>query len=81
MKITYDSQADALYIYVQGTPSDRVGRTAEIAAGIAADFGADGTVLGIEILDASHALNFPRGRPEVTLEDITDRGERQRYRA
>ena len=50
MKITYDSEADALYIYFR---EGKVARTREAAGGIQVDEDAGGRVVGIEILDYS----------------------------
>lgn len=30
MKITYDAEADAMYIYLQGKPGEKVDRTEEL---------------------------------------------------
>jgi len=50
MKITYDSQADALYIGLRDTQAhDNV----DIEEGVSADLDAAGHVIGFEILDAS----------------------------
>ena len=76
MKITYDAEVDAMYIYLEGKPGETVDHTQEIGDGIALDYtGADG-VFGIEILDASKRLGFPRGCPEVSLEQLVYKGAR-----
>ena len=55
MKITYDAEADALYIELRplapGTADTR-----DLTDDIAADYGADGRLSGLEILDASALL-------------------------
>ena len=55
MKITYDSQADALYIELRpleaGTATCR-----DLTEGVTADYGPDGKLAGLEILDASALL-------------------------
>jgi len=55
MKITYDAEADALYIELRplapGTAQCR-----ELADDLTADYGPDGKLAGIEILDASQVL-------------------------
>ena len=54
MKITYDSQADALYIGLRDTQAhDNV----DIEEGVSADLDVAGHVIGFEILDASKRLN------------------------
>ena len=76
MKITYDAEADAMYIYLEGRPGEAVNRTQELGDGIAVDYtGADG-IYGIEILDASKRLGFTRGCPEVSLEQLVFKGSR-----
>ena len=52
MKITYDADVDAMYIELRSAGEEGV-ETQEAAAGIHLDFGADGKLVGIEILDAS----------------------------
>lgn len=62
MRLTYDAEADAAYVYLVDTiGAGEVARTAASmleldGAFIAFDFNADGKVLGIEILGASSAL-------------------------
>ena len=55
MKITYDAQADALYIELRplapGTAECR-----QLTDDLAADYGPDGRLAGLEILDASVVL-------------------------
>ena len=50
MKITYDKDADAMYIQFREGEFDR---NEEPSPGIILDLDATGTVLGIEILDVS----------------------------
>jgi uncharacterized protein YuzE len=53
MKITYDSEADALYIELREVPAcDGI----DIEDGVSADFDESGHVIGFEILDASKRL-------------------------
>ena len=52
MKITYDREVDALYIRFKETTVT----TEHLAEGIAADYDADGHLVGIEILDAMQRL-------------------------
>jgi uncharacterized protein YuzE len=65
MKITYDAEADAMYIYLEGKPGQVVNRTQELGDGIAVDCTSVGGIYGIEILDASERLGLnermPRG--------------------
>ena len=53
MKITYDKEADALYLYFQeGVFSSNK----EVNEGIILDIGRGNKILGIEILDASKRI-------------------------
>ena len=70
MRFTYDAEADAMYIYLQGASDEKVGHMQLLEDGVAVDFRADGAVVGIEILDASQRLGFPRGCPIVSLEHL-----------
>ena len=59
MKITYDPEADALYIALRDVPAaDGV----DIEEGVSVDLDDKGHIVGIEILDASERL---------TAEDLT----------
>lgn len=53
MKITYDKEADALYLYFQ---EGAFSRTKEVDEGIILDIGKGNKILGIEILDASKRI-------------------------
>lgn len=54
MKITYDKEVDAKYIYLQPEIAPgSVKRTEQISEGVHVDYSAGGTVLGVEILDAT----------------------------
>ena len=53
MKITYDKEADALYLYFQ---EGVFSRTKEVDKGIVLDIGKGNKILGIEILDASKRI-------------------------
>jgi uncharacterized protein YuzE len=66
MKITYDPEADALYIRFRETTVT----TKHLAEGIAADYDADGLLAGIEILDAKKRLGDPAVFKQVILEDV-----------
>jgi uncharacterized protein YuzE len=55
MKITYDPESDALYIQLRPIgPGEAENR--DLGGGIVADYGPDGLLAGIEILDASLLL-------------------------
>ncbi len=63
MRITYDPEADAVYISFKDTPVT----TTHPSAGIAFDYDAEGRLAGIEILDASRVVADPSALQEVTL--------------
>lgn len=66
MKITYDTEVDALYIrFIDTTVT-----TQHVAEGIAVDYAADGRIAGIEILDARKRFRDPEVFRQVILEDI-----------
>ncbi|MCC7210620.1 MAG: DUF2283 domain-containing protein [Candidatus Brocadia sp.] len=67
MRITYDSEVDALCIrFIETTVT-----TSHVAEGIAVDYDADGKIAGIEILDAVKRFGSKDVFKKVTLEDLT----------
>lgn len=66
MKITYDSEVDALYIRFLDTTVT----TEHLAEGIAADYDANGRLAGIEILDAQKRFDDPQVLRQVILEGV-----------
>jgi uncharacterized protein YuzE len=64
MKISYDSEVDALSI----TFRDTTVTTEHLAEGIAADYDSDGNLAGLEILDASKRLADPMALEQVVTE-------------
>lgn len=67
MKISYDPEADAIYITLKGHGVDH---TVRLGPDIAIDYGPDGEIHGIEILAASEHLGFKEGRLDVSLENV-----------
>jgi len=66
MRITYDTEVDALYIrFLEATVT-----TQHVAEGIAVDYAADGRVAGIEIMDARKRFGDLEVFRQVVLEDI-----------
>lgn len=66
MRITYDSEVDALYIrFIEATVT-----TNHVAEGIAVDYDAEGRIAGIEILDAVKRFGSKDVFKKVTLEDL-----------
>lgn len=66
MRITYDSEVDALYIrFIEATVT-----TKHVAEGIAVDYDSEGKIAGIEILDALKRFGNKDVFKKVTLEDL-----------
>lgn len=53
MKIEYDREANALYVYFREV---EVAKSKEVEEGVVVDLDAQGHIVGIEILDVSHRL-------------------------
>jgi uncharacterized protein YuzE len=66
MKITYDSEVDALSITFRETTVT----SEHIAEGIAADYDSDGRLAGIEILDAVKRFGGQETLREIIVEGI-----------
>ena len=66
MGISYDPEIDALSIIFHDTTVT----TQELAEGIAAEYDAQGRLVGIEILDAVKQLGYPSVLQQVILERI-----------
>ena len=66
MKITYDKQADAIYItFVETTVT-----TEHLAKGVSLDYSKDGKLAGIEILNAKENLGSIDTLQKILLENI-----------
>ena len=66
MTISYDSEADALYIrFLETTVT-----TKHVAEGIAVDYDTDGRIAGIEILDAVKRFGNKNVFRKITFEDL-----------
>jgi len=66
MRITYDSEVDALYIRFKETTVT----TKHLENGISLDYDAEGKLAGIEILDAAKILGDRESLKKVILEDL-----------
>lgn len=66
MRITYDPKVDVLYIRFEETTVT----TKHLEEGIAADYGPDGKLAGIEILDAVKRFRDKSTLKKVMLEEI-----------
>lgn len=53
MKIKYDKQADALYMYFS---KERIEKTVKVNPRVMVDIGQDGNVIGVELLFVSHSI-------------------------
>lgn len=67
MKISYDSEADALYIEL--VPDIQQVRTVKLSETVALDFGKGEVLAGIEILDAKESIG--KGQiPPIILQNL-----------
>ena len=57
MKIIYDSETDSLTITLR---QERIKESDEVRPGVIADFGYDGGIVRLEILQASKVVQNPR---------------------
>ncbi len=66
MKVTYDPEVDAAYIYL----TERGGEVTTVKANenIFLDYGAADELVGIEVLDASKVLGFDRAHPQIKID-------------
>ena len=72
MKLEYDPVRDLLYIYFAESVT-KAAKTVTVVPGVHADFGADGKLIGIEIIDATEIM----GRKiEFSLPEIPQRREK-----
>lgn len=67
MKISYDPKVDAAYIRFKNGKFEVI--TQRLTEDIAVNYAPDGTVVGIEILDASKYL-FKHKQPQIELENL-----------
>jgi uncharacterized protein YuzE len=74
MKITYDLEADALYIALRDAPSED---SIDIEEGVTADLDAEGHIIGLEPLDARERLGtvgLSSVSFDILLPDVTASG-------
>ena len=69
MKITYDPEVDAAYIYFTEKEPLEV-TTIRLTEDIAVDLGPGEEIVGIEVLDASRHLGLNKAEPKVKLENL-----------
>jgi len=58
MKVTFDKEADAVYVYFKDIAQGEVSKTISLNDSINIDLDADGKILGIEILNANANVPF-----------------------
>jgi uncharacterized protein YuzE len=68
MKITYDKAADAVYIKLNSKEKYRASK--KVTDDVLIDYSKDGTVIGIEVLDASKNMPLPIRQTQVPIESI-----------
>jgi uncharacterized protein YuzE len=56
MKVKYDKEVDVMYIYLN---DEAIKESDESKQGIIIDYSASGSIVGIEILDASKKMSQP----------------------
>jgi uncharacterized protein YuzE len=66
VRITYDPEADALYIQLRDLPPND---SVDIEEGVTADLDSAGHLIGIEVLDARERLGAP-ALANVSLEQL-----------
>jgi len=66
VKITYDKQADAAYIKLTNKVKYQASR--KVSEDVMVDYAEDGTVVGIEILDASKNMPLSIEQTQVPIE-------------
>jgi uncharacterized protein YuzE len=67
MKITYDPEVDAIYLEFQHIEHGQA-ETRQLTEEILADYGPDGKLAGLEILDARRILTQTSGRVIFEIE-------------
>ena len=58
MKVIYDSDTDTLSLLFRDEP---VAESDELKEGLIVDYGSDGKIVSVEVLDASENVAEPRG--------------------
>ena len=66
MRIEYDPEVDALYIQFRAAAPGTV-ENRQVSEDVVADYGPDGKLVGLEILDASIVLGEDAGRVIVEV--------------
>jgi uncharacterized protein YuzE len=70
MKVTYDSQVDALYFRFLLDELIQV-TTQRLSEDVAVNYAPDGRIVGIEVLDASEYAFRPGAEGQIELDNLT----------
>ena len=68
MKITYDKKVDAAYIKLNDKSAYHISK--KVTDDVLVDYAKDGSVVGIEVLDASRNMPLPVSQHQVPIEGI-----------
>ena len=69
MKISYDSEVDALYIrFAEGSVQVTTQRLSEE---VAVNYAPDGSIVGFEVLDASETVFASGTEPQLIVQNLT----------
>jgi len=69
MKISYDSDIDALYVRFTDKPKQVI--THRLTEDIAVNYSSKGDVVGIEILSAHEHLKFSGKKPKIEVNNLS----------
>jgi len=69
MRVTYDPEVDALYIRFLEGPIEVT--THRLSEDVAIDYGPDGRIVGIEVLDASDYALGQDAEPRIVVTNLT----------
>jgi uncharacterized protein YuzE len=72
MKVTFDAEADAVYIYFVKPDTVKVSYTIEASHNILMDFDSLDRLIGIEILNAKSLIGAPDSVKALEFEDLWD---------
>jgi uncharacterized protein YuzE len=70
MKVTFDSEVDAVYIYFVKPGTIKVSYSVELAHNLIADYDYLNKLIGLEILNASSLIGAPDSVKALEFEDL-----------
>jgi len=70
MHVTFDAEADAVYIYFAKPNTVKVCYTTELAHNIIADYDSLDKLIGIEILNAQSLIGAPESVKNLIFQDL-----------